>query len=141
MQRLSENDKFLILASDGLWDKCRNIDVVEVAKTALSDGRCISTRLIEKVICSVTGGLDDNQLATLFAMNPRARRALHDDVTVISISLDTQDLNRTPSIGELFMALEDPQHTEAEATLETRMIDIDKLIARAVTDSECSDQY
>ena len=54
---LDENSKYVVLASDGLWNECRNEDVGEFLKGMALENA--SKKLIEK-ICEEKGFIEDN---------------------------------------------------------------------------------
>lgn len=130
------------MASDGLWEKFSNSDVVDMVADAVKDRTCIPTRMIEKFISKTTGGLEEEKLAVLFAMNPRSRRGLHDDVTIMAIEFDHETLSQSnPDISHIFSRFEYIQTPSMSRLSNPRLVDISQLLSQIPHDSENSDYH
>jgi len=100
--KLNSGDKFLVIASDGLWEQFSNEEVVSMVSMFLqensSDGKNntrtssnICTYLIEKVLRKVIGNTDDI-VGALLHMDPKTRRQYHDDITITVIFFNMDNL-------------------------------------------------
>jgi pyruvate dehydrogenase phosphatase len=142
IHRLTPKDKYLIMATDGLWEKFTNNDVIDMLADAVQEGKGIPTRMIEKFISKTTGGLEEDKLSVLFAMNPRARRALHDDVTIVEVEFDVDALAAAnPDISSLFSTFEFTQSPLMSQRSNPKLVDITQLLSQIPHDSENSDYH
>ena len=92
-RRLQSGDKFLILASDGLWDVIGNQEAVNLVGQQVGDDadgseRNAATRLIRHAI----GGQDHNIVAQMLLVPDQYRRMWRDDITVTVIFLNTDSV-------------------------------------------------
>jgi len=94
--KLCLSDKFLVIASDGLWDQFSNEEVVSLiadfAKTkANGDLSNICTYLIEKVLMKAIG--DKSELfGPMLQLDTKIRRQYYDDITIIVVFFNTDSL-------------------------------------------------
>jgi pyruvate dehydrogenase phosphatase len=136
IHKLTRKDKYLILASDGLWEKFTNSDVVDIVSEALLEEKSIPTRLIEKFVSKTTGGLEEDKLQVLFSMAPRARRALHDDVTIVVAGIDSERLPQSEEyvswvLSNFKLDAVPPQSPLAKS----KLVDIAQLLSQIPHDS------
>ncbi|CAK4642746.1 unnamed protein product [Aphanomyces euteiches] len=82
--KLTSDDQFLILGSDGLWDDVSNEEAVELVQHFISLGQRdhASQALVELVIAHTAAdyGVHASDIA---ALEPGDRRQVHDDTTVV----------------------------------------------------------
>nr|CAG8510500.1 1572_t:CDS:2 [Entrophospora candida] len=78
--KIQSNDKFLVIATDGLWDRLSNNEVVELKNFVLEDENA-STHLIRNSL----GGADNKILCSLLSIPPPMSRRHRDDITVTVI--------------------------------------------------------
>lgn len=91
---LQSGDKFLILASDGLWDTVSNEEAVNMVGQFVEDEgdgfeKNAATRLIRHAI----GGQDHNIVAQMLLVPDQYRRMWRDDITVTVIFLNAESTN------------------------------------------------
>eukprot|EP01016_Furgasonia_blochmanni_P005892 TRINITY_DN12326_c0_g1_i1.p1 TRINITY_DN12326_c0_g1~~TRINITY_DN12326_c0_g1_i1.p1 ORF type:complete len:496 (+),score=92.38 TRINITY_DN12326_c0_g1_i1:77-1564(+) len=86
---LRTEDKFLVLASDGLWDELTNSNVAEVVEAHRYNKDDISHELLYRALehAALTHGMDLEELEKL---PPGMRRRTHDDITIIVVDLQNQ---------------------------------------------------
>ncbi|KAK9157174.1 hypothetical protein Scep_003748 [Stephania cephalantha] len=94
---IGPKDKFLIFASDGLWDHVTNQEAAELVHKYPRAG--IAKRLIKKAL---TEAARKNRMtyAELLQRTP-PRRQFHDDISVIVLFLDHKLLSKQTSVTEL----------------------------------------
>lgn len=82
---LGEQDRFCILATDGLWDFLSDQEAVDVVATAIKDG--VSAAAADRLVHSALSKASEEAgvaLDELLALPPgRQRRSKHDDTTVV----------------------------------------------------------
>jgi pyruvate dehydrogenase phosphatase len=83
--QIKPTDKFLVLASDGLWDELSSREVAEVALAG--PAKDIPSRLIEKALLKVSARTKLS-LQEIKQLEPGLRRNIHDDITVLVVELD-----------------------------------------------------
>ncbi|KAL1819584.1 hypothetical protein ACET3Z_014453 [Daucus carota] len=88
--KLNSKDRFLIFASDGLWEQLSNQEVVDIVHNYPRNG--IARRLI-KVALHVAARKREMRYSDLQNIDRGVRRHFHDDITVIVVFLDPQVTN------------------------------------------------
>mmetsp|Transcript_5112 Transcript_5112/g.15150 ORF Transcript_5112/g.15150 Transcript_5112/m.15150 type:complete len:97 (-) Transcript_5112:46-336(-) len=68
-QRLSEEDKFIVLACDGIWDVMTNERVVQVAAKAIKDKKDAAKEIVRAAFLL---GSTDNMTAVVVHLAPGA---------------------------------------------------------------------
>ncbi|CAH8338650.1 unnamed protein product [Eruca vesicaria subsp. sativa] len=87
VHRLQEQDKFIICASDGLWEHMSNQEAVEMVQTHPRNG--IAKRLV-KVALQEAAKKREMRYSDLKKIERGVRRHFHDDITVIVVYLDSK---------------------------------------------------
>ena len=94
--QLQGGDKFMIVASDGLWERITNEEAVNVVVESLMDSeskpsslfkgkkQCCSENAATKLLWHALGGTDGS-VTELLDVTPRWSRMYRDDVTIIVI--------------------------------------------------------
>ncbi|KAL2464775.1 putative protein phosphatase 2C 68 [Forsythia ovata] len=95
---LQSNDKFLIFASDGLWEHLTNQEAAEIVNTNPRMG--ITRRLVKSALTEVARKreMSYNDLTKIYK---GSRRYFHDDITIIVIFVDHEMLEKKVSVSEL----------------------------------------
>ncbi|XP_071689630.1 probable protein phosphatase 2C 68 [Rutidosis leptorrhynchoides] len=86
-RELNADDKFLVFASDGLWEHMTNQQVVEIVHNNPRSG--IARRLI-KAAMAEAARKSRKKYDDVKKMDQGSRRAVHDDITVAVIFIDQQ---------------------------------------------------
>lgn len=94
---LQPTDKFLIFASDGLWEHLSNQQAVEIVYNNPRAG--IAKRLI-KTALSEAARKREMRYDDLKKVDKGIRRFFHDDITVVVIFLDQESLGTTMPVPE-----------------------------------------
>ena len=86
-RHLQSSDKFLILASDGLWDVVSNEQAVSLVGQFMEENQRINDEVFEKnaatrLIRHAIGGQDHNFVAQMLLVPDQYRRMWRDDITV-----------------------------------------------------------
>ncbi|XP_028403718.1 pyruvate dehydrogenase [acetyl-transferring]-phosphatase 1, mitochondrial-like [Dendronephthya gigantea] len=88
---LESKDKFLVIASDGLWDMMSSDDAVQYVGNVLDsgnvsgydqDGSVVRFNAASQLIQQALGGDDEVKVAKLLNAPKHVRRAVRDDITV-----------------------------------------------------------
>jgi len=90
--KLCVGDKFLVMASDGLWEQFSNLEVVKMVADALQCGTNACTYLIEKTLAKALGTDNSDVITNILHMDPKSRRQYHDDVTISIVFFNTSNL-------------------------------------------------
>ena len=77
---LAKDDKFVVIASDGLWERLSNEQVVNIVGDKLDqqDGDNIATALLKQAL-----GEEDDKVYKLLTLSPPESRNFRDDITII----------------------------------------------------------
>jgi len=80
-------DRFVILATDGLWDGIGNEDAVRITQSAIMQGKNPAAELLDETleVAALSAGCPRKLLDKL--PEGSLRRRIHDDITVIVIQL------------------------------------------------------
>ncbi|XP_010534444.1 PREDICTED: probable protein phosphatase 2C 48 [Tarenaya hassleriana] len=92
--KLHPEDKFLIFASDGLWEHLSNQEAVDIVNTCPRNG--IARRLVKAALKEAVKKRE-MRYADLEKIERGVRRHFHDDITVIVLFLDALFGNQPPS--------------------------------------------
>lgn len=85
MARLQPEDRFLVFASDGLYEHLNNHEVVDIVQNNPRNG--IARRLVRAAL-QEAARKRELRYTDLQRINPGVRRHFHDDITVIVVFLD-----------------------------------------------------
>ncbi|KAK8356846.1 hypothetical protein V6Z12_A05G381900 [Gossypium hirsutum] len=91
VQKLSPKDRFLIFASDGLWELLSNQDAVNIVNACPRTG--IARKLV-KAALREAAKKREMRYSDLKKVDRGVRRHFHDDITVIVLFLDSHLLSR-----------------------------------------------
>ncbi|KAK7278821.1 hypothetical protein RJT34_23859 [Clitoria ternatea] len=97
-RNLQPNDKFIIFASDGLWEHLTNQEAVEIVHNNPRNG--IARRLL-KVALNVAARKREMRYKDLQKLGKGIRRFFHDDITVVVIFVDHELRGKKVSVPEL----------------------------------------
>ena len=93
-----EGDRFLILATDGFWERVSNEQAVNMVAHTLSHSQktrkanipdqpcCEDVNIATELLWMALGG-DDDKVSTLLNLDPRISRMYRDDITVMVVYL------------------------------------------------------
>ncbi|PSS36306.1 Protein like [Actinidia chinensis var. chinensis] len=95
---LRPNDKFLIFASDGLWEHMTNQQAVEIV---YNNPRAGIARKLIKTALNEAAGKREMRYDDLKKIEKGVRRFFHDDITVVVIFIDHKLLEKKISVPEL----------------------------------------
>ncbi|XP_059463423.1 probable protein phosphatase 2C 68 [Corylus avellana] len=95
---LQPNDKFIIFASDGLWEHMTNQEAAEIVYKNPRTG--IAKRLL-KAALNVAARKREMRYDDLKKVEKGVRRFFHDDITVVVIFIDHELLGKKISVPEL----------------------------------------
>ncbi|XP_062166523.1 probable protein phosphatase 2C 68 [Alnus glutinosa] len=95
---LQPNDKFIIFASDGLWEHMTNQEAAEIVYKYPRTG--IARRLL-KTALNVAASKREMRYDDLKKVEKGVRRFFHDDITVVVIFIDHELLGKKISVPEL----------------------------------------
>ncbi|XP_022766811.1 probable protein phosphatase 2C 68 [Durio zibethinus] len=97
-RELKPSDKFLIFASDGLWEHLTNQQAVEIVYNYPRAG--IARRLI-KTALNEAARKREMRYEDLKKVDKGIRRFFHDDITVVVVFIDHESLSTKMSVPEL----------------------------------------
>lgn len=86
-RELKPDDKFLVFASDGLWEHLRNQQVVEIVHNSPRSG--IARRLVKAAMIEAARK-GKKKYDEVKRIEKGSRRAVHDDITVIVVFINQQ---------------------------------------------------
>ncbi|KAE8125344.1 hypothetical protein FH972_020164 [Carpinus fangiana] len=95
---LQPNDKFIIFASDGLWEHMTNQEAAEIVYKYPRTG--IAKRLL-KAALNVAARKREMRYDDLKKVEKGVRRFFHDDITVVVIFIDQELLGKKISVPEM----------------------------------------
>jgi len=107
---LGESTAFVVIASDGLWDKFTNEEVVQLLSQHNSQSENAATMLIKAALLksAIDGQTQDEKLSSVMSLPKGLARGVHDDITVTVIFLNSnqdywreKDLNKFPDLPDL----------------------------------------
>lgn len=98
VQKLYPEDRFLIFASDGLWEQLSNQEAVDIVQNYPRNG--IARKLV-KAALREAAKKREMRYSDLKKIDRGVRRHFHDDITVIVLFLDTHLVSRSHSHGHL----------------------------------------
>ena len=80
---LTEDDKFIVIATDGLWERLSNEQVINIVGDKLDqhDDDNIATALLKRAL-----GEDDDRVYELLTLTPPESRWFRDDITIIIVT-------------------------------------------------------
>jgi pyruvate dehydrogenase phosphatase len=87
---IQPQDKFLIFASDGLWEQMSNQEAVDIVQNHPRNG--IARRLV-KMALQEAAKKREMRYSDLKKIERGVRRHFHDDITVVIIFLDTNQVS------------------------------------------------
>ncbi|KAJ3689782.1 hypothetical protein LUZ61_018946 [Rhynchospora tenuis] len=93
VQQLQPHDRFLIFASDGLWEHLSNEDAVRIVQNSPRNG--VARKLV-KLALQEAAKKREMRYSDLKKIDRGVRRHFHDDITVVVLFLD-QNLMSKPS--------------------------------------------
>ncbi|KAH7445674.1 hypothetical protein KP509_01G019800 [Ceratopteris richardii] len=95
---LQQQDRFLIFASDGLWEHLSNQDACEIVHRHARSG--VARKLIKAALCEAARKREV-RYEDLRTLEKKVRRFFHDDITVVVVFVDHELFNRQGSFREL----------------------------------------
>ncbi|MQL97915.1 hypothetical protein Taro_030607 [Colocasia esculenta] len=94
VQALQSHDKFLIFASDGLWEHLSNQEAVDIVQNHPHNG---SARRLVKAALQIAAKKREMRYSDLKKIDRGVRRHFHDDITVIVVLLDSNLVSKATS--------------------------------------------
>ncbi|KAF5762459.1 putative protein-serine/threonine phosphatase [Helianthus annuus] len=94
MHELQPEDRFLILASDGLWEHLSNQEAVDIVQNHPNNG---SARRLVKAALQEAAKKREMRYSDLKKIERGVRRHFHDDITVIVVFLDSNLVSKASS--------------------------------------------
>ncbi|KMZ69248.1 putative protein phosphatase 2C 60 [Zostera marina] len=91
IQPLQQHDKFLIFASDGLWEHITNQEAVDIVQNHPRNG---SAKRLVKTALQEAAKKREMRYSDLMKIDRGVRRHFHDDITVIVVFLDSKIISR-----------------------------------------------
>lgn len=116
--------------------------MVDLLASALREGKSIPTILTEKFMCVAAGGSEDDKLGALLALTGRARRAVHDDVTILCVQFNDENLEDSSrrTLGEVFANFSYELKSGDSGKLHPKFLDVSHLMHQNLTsDPDTSD--
>lgn len=95
VQEIQPNDRFLIFASDGLWDHLTNQEAVDIVQNHPHTG---SAKRLVKAALQEAAKKREMRYADLKKIDRGVRRHFHDDISVIVVFLDSDLVSRASTI-------------------------------------------
>ncbi len=86
---LCEEDEFLILSTDGLWDWLGSYDVAEIIKKNKNDKSLIAEALWKEALTRAASRAN-LQLEQVMEMPKQVKRSIHDDISLLVVDLKNQ---------------------------------------------------
>ncbi|KAF5737127.1 protein phosphatase 2C 38 [Tripterygium wilfordii] len=94
VHKLHREDRFLIFASDGLWEHLSNQEAVDIVQAYPRKG--VARRLVKAALCQAAKKRE-MRYDDLQKIAQGVRRHFHDDITVIVVFIDFQLIKMTPN--------------------------------------------
>lgn len=94
-QQLEPHDRFVIFASDGLWEQLSNQEAVDIVQNHARNG---SARRLVKAALQEAARKREMRYSDLKKIDRGVRRHFHDDITVIVVYLDWNMMSTVSSI-------------------------------------------
>ncbi|XVE99419.1 hypothetical protein REPUB_Repub03eG0196600 [Reevesia pubescens] len=98
VQKLHPEDRFLIFASDGLWEHLSNQEAVNMVNTCPRNG--IARKLVKAALCEAAKKRE-MRYSDLKKIERGVRRHFHDDIAVIVLFLDSHLISRSSWHGPM----------------------------------------
>lgn len=86
---LCEEDEFLILSTDGLWDWLGSKDVAEIIKKNKNDKSHIAEALLKEALTRAASKAN-LQIEQVMEMPKSVKRSIHDDISLLVVDLKNQ---------------------------------------------------
>lgn len=99
---LDRDDRFIILATDGLWDTMSNDLAVEIVGKYIDDlekGIKVQENGATKLLRYSLGRHDEFRLSQMLSIPLQHRRSYHDDITITIVYFNPEYLERIPLIN------------------------------------------
>ena len=96
---LDRNDRFIILATDGLWDTIPNDLAVEIVGKYIDDlekGITVQENCATKLLRYSLGRHDEFRLSQMLSIPLQDRRIYHDDITITIVYFNPEYLEGIP---------------------------------------------
>lgn len=87
---LTEDDEFLVLASDGLWDWLDSDDVAEIVSDNYKDKKKIAAALSNEVLTKAAAKANMKLEQLLNMPENFNKRSIHDDISILVVDLKNQ---------------------------------------------------
>ena len=79
-RKLDKQDKFVVIATDGLWERLSSDEVIDIVSKGLSSSDNIATSLLKQSL-----GSDDETVYKLLTVDPQYSRWYRDDITIVVV--------------------------------------------------------
>ncbi|KAI3712800.1 hypothetical protein L1987_71366 [Smallanthus sonchifolius] len=94
MHEIQPEDRFLIMASDGLWEHLSNQEAVDIVQNHPNNG---SARRLVKAALQEAAKKREMRYSDLKKIERGVRRHFHDDITVVVVFLDSNLVSKSSS--------------------------------------------
>ncbi|KAI6701019.1 hypothetical protein NL676_015343 [Syzygium grande] len=102
VQQLQPHDRFVIFASDGLWEHLSNQEAVNIVQNHACNG---SARRLVKAALQEAARKREMRYSDLKKIDRGVRRHFHDDITVIVVFLDWNMMSKASSVGSAKLSI------------------------------------
>ncbi|KAI3514288.1 hypothetical protein L1887_12608 [Cichorium endivia] len=96
---IEPTDRFIIFASDGLWEHLANQEAVDIVRKS-TDRRGVAKKLIKKAL-KVAAKKQHRSYRSVRRLAPGLRRPVHDDISVIVLFIDHNLMERSAQVEEV----------------------------------------
>ena len=79
-RKLDKQDKFVVIATDGLWERLSSDEVIDIVSKGLSSSDNVATSLLKQSL-----GSDDETVYKLLTVDPQYSRWYRDDITIVVV--------------------------------------------------------